>query len=90
MKQQQFLTELINQLRDNGKFFSITFVKKDGTIRKMVAKFGVKTGVTGKGMNYNPLNYGNYVVYDTHKRWFRTFNIDRVLQVKVDHVTYNI
>lgn len=36
-----------------GKFFTVTFIKKDGTIRKMNARLGVTKGLTGKGMAYN-------------------------------------
>ena len=33
----------------NGKFFTCLFVKKDGTLRKMTARVGVKKGLANNG-----------------------------------------
>ena len=33
----------------NGKFFTCFFVKKDGTLRKMTARVGVKKGLANTG-----------------------------------------
>ena len=44
-KLKQFIKE-----SENGKIFSATFTKKDGTERRMNARRGVSKGITGQGM----------------------------------------
>ena len=38
----QQITETIRELAGNGQFFGVTFTKKDGTRRKMVARLDVR------------------------------------------------
>ena len=40
----------------NGKMFSVTFTKKDGTLRDMVCRMGVKKYVNGKAWHTTHLN----------------------------------
>lgn len=65
-----------------GRIFSAEFVKKDGSLRKINARLGVKKGVKGKGLAYNPADYGLMVVYDMQKKAFRTINIKTLRKVK--------
>jgi len=49
--QEVFIRSLSQDIdRTNGKFFTIKFIKKDGTLRKMTCRTGVSKGVTGKGL----------------------------------------
>lgn len=50
-----------------GKIFTATFIKKDGTMRTMRARLGVKKGVSGVGLKYDPESLGNLVVFDMVK-----------------------
>ena len=63
--------------------FSVTFTKKDGSIRKMVARLNVKKGVNGKGMAYNPIEKGLLPVYDMQKNGFRMINLSTVNELKI-------
>ena len=63
--------------------FSVTFTKKDGSIRKMVARLNVKKGVNGKGMAYNPIEKGLLPVYDMQKNGFRMINLSTVTELKI-------
>ena len=63
--------------------FSVTFTKKDGSIRKMVARLNVKKGVNGKGMAYNPIEKGLLPVYDMQKNGFRIINLSTVTELKI-------
>ena len=56
----------IEKFRKNGHFFTVEFVKKDQTKRKMLCKF-TKLGVTGKGMNYDPIKKNLIPVMDVSK-----------------------
>jgi len=80
---QETVEELIDSMT-NGRIFSVQFVKKDGTVRDMVCRKGVRKGVKGTGAGWGqgalkPLR----TVYDMHKAAFRTVPTDRVVRVKV-------
>ena len=44
--------------------FTATFVKKDGSIRKMNCRLHVKKGVTGVGLPYDPAKYNLQPVWE--------------------------
>ena len=71
-------------LATDGKIFSARFVKKDGTIRDMVCRMGVKKGVTGVGMAYNPFDRNLVPVYDMVKGDFRMINMETVITLKLN------
>jgi len=63
--------------------FSVTFIKKDGSERTMVARLHVKKGVNGKGMAYNPVEKGLLPVWDMQKNGFRMINLKTVTELKI-------
>lgn len=74
----------------NGRIFSVQFVKKDGTVRNMVCRKGVKKGVKGTGAGWGegsmkPLR----TVFDMRKAGFRTIPTDRILRLKVAGKTHS-
>ena len=73
----------------NGKFFSVVFTKKDGTTRRMTARLGVKKGVSGKGMSYNPDDKGLIVVWDNQKQDYRMVNLSTITEFKCGKLTLN-
>lgn len=75
--------------RSNGRIFSCIFIKRDKTIRKMVARLGVEKGKTGKGMSWNPLERGMIPVYDMQKKGWRMINLNSLIRARVNGVTYN-
>lgn len=72
----------------NGKIFSATFVKKNGTIRTIHCRRGVKKGLTGKGMAYDPGARGLLVVYDLSKKNYRMINLAKLIEAKVNGLIY--
>lgn len=68
--------------KTNGKIFSVTFVKKDGTIRKMTARLGVKKDIKGVGLSFNPTAKQLVVVFDMQKRAYRMINLQTIIQFK--------
>jgi len=84
----QQATELVNSSK--GKFFTITFVKKDNTERRMTARTGVKKGVNGQGMKYNPSDYGMKSVYDMAKLEWRMINFKTATRLKIGKKDYVI
>ena len=63
--------------------FSVTFIKKDGSERTMVARLHVKKGLNGKGMAYNPVEKGLLPVWDMQKNGFRMINLKTVTELKI-------
>jgi len=64
-------------------FFHVEFIKKDGSLRKMNARLGVKKGVKGTGMAYNPIEKGLLPVYDIEKGSFRMINLKTVTKLVI-------
>ena len=52
----------------NGRIFSVTFVKKDGTERKMNCRRAVQIGQVGGELKYNPKDHGLVAVYDMQEK----------------------
>jgi hypothetical protein len=69
---------------NDGRIFSATFVKKDGTIRTMNCRRKVTKGVTGKGLAFKPSDKGLIVVYDMHKDGFRMINLNTLIEAQVN------
>jgi hypothetical protein len=77
-----------------GKFMTVTFLKKDGSTRRMRCRTGVKRYVKGVG---SPLGtaanrlkkYKLITVYDLDKAGYRSIPVDRVISVKAGGKTYN-
>ena len=71
----------------NGKFFTCFFVKKDGTLRKMTARVGVKKGLANTGFIREEKE--NLVcVYDIAAKGYRTINLDTLKSFKCGDVQY--
>lgn len=74
----------------SGKVFTATFIKKDGTVRNLNGRIGVKKGVTGKGMRYKPLQKLLLPVYDMQKKAFRMINLDTMEHLKINGQEYMV
>jgi len=57
--------ELVQKIKDTkGAFFTVTFVKKDGTTRTMNARLGVTRYLKGGELPYDPKPKGLLPVWD--------------------------
>ena len=72
---------MLEQIK-NGKIFSVTFVKKDGSLRKMTARLGVKKDLKGVGLSFDPASKQLVVVFDMHKRAYRMINLQTIISFK--------
>ena len=61
----------------NGRFFSCTFIKKDGSIRNMNCRVGVHKGVKGVGRKFSTPNL--VTVFDAQAKEYRMINVDTML-----------
>lgn len=75
------VTELKDLVGD-GKIFSASFVKRgDGTIRRMLARTGVKPDGGGE-RSYVPETHNLLLVWDIQARGYRTIPADNVIRVR--------
>lgn len=74
----------------DGRIFSATFVKKDGTLRVMNCRRGVSKGVTGVGLKFNPVDKQLLGVFDMHKDQHRFINLQTLTRLKAGGQTYEV
>ena len=86
--------DLLTKATKSGNIFGATFVKKN-TFNKVkeyrsgAFRGGVKIGVTGKGLNYDPSKFHNVIVWDMNKNGFRTIKAENLKYLRFKGVTYN-
>ena len=78
---EQVIQEIRNRAEDT--FFSVEFIKKNGELRKMVARLGVKKGVKGVGLSFDPTAKRLLCVYDVQKQGFRMIRIDTIQSIQI-------
>lgn len=82
-----------NETRDfiykqNGRFFSAWFIKKNGKVRYMNCRTGVAKHLKGKKRLYD---YDNLIcVYDVQAKGYRTINLDTLFRLKAGGSYINI
>ena len=74
--------------RAEGQIVSVTFVKRDNTVRVLNGRAGVRKGVNGKGMAYAPKERGLYPLFDMQKEAFRMANLNTASEIKVGGVRF--
>jgi hypothetical protein len=72
----------------DGRFFSVRFVKKDGSVRDMTCKKVVKSAINGVGSRYNAIERGYIPVYDINNKGYRTVNFDTLIGFKMNGQSY--
>ena len=73
----------------NGKFFTCFFVKKDGTLRKMTARVGVKKGLANSGF-VREEKENLLCVYDMVAHDFRFINLSTLKSLKCGKLEYKV
>lgn len=84
MNKIQMMKTLIDSTR--GKFFVINFIKKDGTVRKMLTRTGVSKGVKGNGLPNTKENILR--AYDLSIGQWRSINLETVQSIKCGKVLF--
>lgn len=77
-----------------GKVFSTVFIKKDGTVREMLCRFGVKGYLKGgkwaNGHAGKPEHHWLAIVFDMKKKSYRSVPVDRLRRIKIDGQEYEV
>ena len=74
--------EILNNASKGSRFFSVEFVKLDGSVRKMTCKKGVTKHLKGTGKQNK--TEGLETVYEVNKgpkNGYRSFYLDKVLKI---------
>jgi hypothetical protein len=72
--------ELAQEIEQSTGFVTVTFRKKDGTVRKMNARVGVTKHLKGGVSLLDPNQY--VTVWDVQKEGYRAINRDTIIEVK--------
>jgi hypothetical protein len=73
-----------------GKFFTVTFIKKDGSERVMNARLGVKKYLKGGTLAYDPAEFNYITVYDMGSKGYRMVNANTIKNLKIGKNEYVI
>jgi hypothetical protein len=67
----------------SGLFFSAEFIKKDGSVRTIRARSGVKKYLrpNAKPRTYNPTELGYITIFDLDKEDYRLINLQTLTKV---------
>ena len=70
--------EMVKMVKSTkGKWFSCTFIKKDGSMRVMNGRIGCHKGVKGIGRKFQKENL--VTVFDAQAKEYRMINVDTML-----------
>jgi len=93
----------IKRATENGRFFTATFQKVDGSIRKISGRRGVGKFAKGIGLSYNPDDKNNIIVAEssllrknTRRKMvglppippYRTIKVDKLQSITIKGKTY--
>jgi hypothetical protein len=74
-----------------GKVFTVTFVKRtNGETRVMNCRKGVRKGVTGEGLKYDPKTKNLVTVYDMQKGAFRMIALESIRRVAMEGQVFDV
>ena len=73
----------LRSLVSDGKIFAVDFYKRsDGSLRRMLARTGVHSGLSGVGPSYDAEKHNLLTVFDVQKRAYRTIPADAIVRLK--------
>ena len=67
-----------------GRFFSVTFTKKNGETRRMVCRTGVTKGLNGGILKYDARARKNAIVWDVKVKGYRTIPLKRLIDMRIN------
>ena len=74
-----------------GRVFGVTFIKRTtGEVRTMQARLGVKKGVTGEGLKFNPKDYALIPVNEMPMQQFRMVNLEGLTNLSIEGKKYEV
>ena len=81
--------EMVKMIKTtNGKWFSCTFIKKDGSKRVMNGRIGCHKGVKGIGRKFQKENL--VTVFDAKAKEYRMINVDTMLTFQCGNFAWSV
>lgn len=79
---------LLNR-QNKGQFFGVRFIKKDGSLRVMNARLGIRTGRDGE-KKVGTTDQPYLVVWSRNDKAFRAVNLNTLLTVTMGKTLYYV
>ena len=76
--------------KNKSNIFSVVFLKKDGTLRKMLCRFGVKKHLKGGKLKFSPIERSVLVVFDMQKEAYRMINLETISNINMKGEDYYV
>lgn len=73
-----------------NKIFSVEFIKKDGSLRKMVCRLGVKKHLKGGELGYDAEALNYLTVFDLQSEEYRTINVNTLKTITFEGIKYEV
>jgi len=67
-----------------GRIFSVEFLKRDNTLRKMICRTGVTKHLKGGDLPYDPIEKGLLGVFDMEKQAYRMINLRTIQRISLE------
>ena len=81
--------EMVKMIKSTkGKWFSCTFIQKDGSMRVMNGRIGCHKGVKGVGRKFSTPNL--VTVFDAKAKEYRMINVDTMLTFNCGNFTWKV
>jgi hypothetical protein len=74
----------LSSAKDSGRFFSVLFIKADGSIRSMNCRGGVRKFLKNADAAPRTTPEGVFVVFDVKAMAYRSIPMDRILTIRAD------
>jgi len=78
---------ILRKVQNNGKVFRVDFTKKNGKLRTMVCRCGVRSKLSGGKAGYSFVDKGLLSVYE-FGTGYRTVSVDEITLIKFAGVAY--
>ena len=81
--------EMVKMVKSSqGRWFSCTFIKKDGSMRVMNGRIGCHKGIKGVGRKFQKENL--VTVFDAQAKEYRMINVDTMLTFQCGNFSWSV
>lgn len=83
----------VNELRElvgTDKIFSVDFIKKDGSLRKMNCRLGVRKHLKGGELKFDTVEKNLLPVFDMEKQGYRIINVSTIREIRYNNKTFTL
>ena len=78
------MNQWLSAAKNSGRFFSVLFVKQDGSIRKMNCRGGVRKFLKNADAAPRKAPEGVVIVFDVKAMEYRSIPMERILALRAD------